>query len=72
MNGNQGKADDLQDRLVDFAVGIINLAAKMPEKVKELHAKLLAWRQEVKAPMPTPNKPESTPEQKAKAKRKAQ
>ena len=31
MNGNQGKADDLQDRLVDFAVGIINLAARMPK-----------------------------------------
>ena len=26
--------------------------------VKELHGKLAAWRQEIKAPMPTPNKPE--------------
>jgi arylsulfatase A-like enzyme len=33
-----------------------NLAAKMPEKVKELHGKLAAWRQAVKAPMPTANK----------------
>src|SRR5206468_3294223 len=32
-----------------------NLAAKMPEKTKELHAKLLAWRAELKAPMPTKN-----------------
>jgi hypothetical protein len=27
----------------------------MPDKAKDLHAKLLAWRAEVKAPMPTPN-----------------
>ena len=33
-----------------------NLAEKNPEKAKELHAKLLAWRKEVGAPMPTPNK----------------
>jgi arylsulfatase A-like enzyme len=33
-----------------------NLAAKMPDKVKELHAKLVAWRESVKAPMPTANK----------------
>ena len=30
-----------------------NLAATMPGKTKELHAKLVAWRAEVKAPMPT-------------------
>lgn len=34
-----------------------NLAAKLPEKAKELHAKLGAWRKEVGAPMPAPNKP---------------
>jgi arylsulfatase A-like enzyme len=34
-----------------------DLAAKMPAKVRELHAMLLAWRQAIKAPMPTPNKP---------------
>jgi arylsulfatase A-like enzyme len=33
-----------------------NLAVKMPDKTKELHAKMLAWRAEIKAPMPTPNK----------------
>ena len=32
-----------------------NLAAQQPERVKELHAKLVAWRKEVGALMPTPN-----------------
>jgi arylsulfatase A-like enzyme len=32
-----------------------NLAAQRPDKVKELHAMLVAWRAEVKAAMPTPN-----------------
>ena len=32
-----------------------NLAAQQPEKVKELHGKLIAWRKEVGAVMPTPN-----------------
>ncbi len=32
-----------------------NLAAEMPEKAKELHARLVAWRTEVNAPMPTKN-----------------
>jgi arylsulfatase A-like enzyme len=32
-----------------------NLAQAMPEKAKELHARLVAWRAEVKAPMPTKN-----------------
>jgi len=30
-----------------------NLAVQMPEKARELHARLVAWRQAVKAPMPT-------------------
>jgi arylsulfatase A-like enzyme len=30
-----------------------DLAAKQPERVKELHAKLVAWRKSVNAPMPT-------------------
>jgi arylsulfatase A-like enzyme len=34
-----------------------DLAAAQPEKVKELHQKLVAWRQAIKAPMPTPRKP---------------
>ena len=32
-----------------------NLAEKQPDKAKELHAKMLAWRETIKAPMPTPN-----------------
>jgi arylsulfatase A-like enzyme len=31
-----------------------NLAVKMPEKARELHAKLAAWRKELKAEMPRP------------------
>ena len=32
-----------------------NLAAKEPDRVKALHEKLIAWRKDVKAVMPTPN-----------------
>jgi arylsulfatase A-like enzyme len=32
-----------------------NLAQSKPEKVKELHAKMIAWRESIKAPMPAPN-----------------
>lgn len=32
-----------------------NLATDMPDKTKELHARLVAWRKEVNAPMPTKN-----------------
>jgi hypothetical protein len=38
-----------------------NLAKEMPDKAKELHARLVAWRAEVKAPMPTLNKPGQAP-----------
>ena len=31
-----------------------NLAAKLPDKTRELHARLRAWRAEIKAPMPRP------------------
>ena len=34
-----------------------NLAEKMPEKTRELHAKMLAWREAIHAPMPTANVP---------------
>ena len=27
----------------------------MPEKTKELHAKMIAWRKAIRAPMPTKN-----------------
>jgi arylsulfatase A-like enzyme len=46
-----------------------NLAAEMPAKAKELHARLVAWRNEVKAPLPTKNDGESPPT-KGKAKGK--
>jgi hypothetical protein len=32
-----------------------NLANEMPDKAKELHNRLVAWRTEVNAPMPTKN-----------------
>jgi len=51
----------------------VNLATKMPEKTKELHDRMVMWREAIKAPMPTPNKGEPAPQsaKKAKAKRKA-
>lgn len=48
-----------------------NLATQMPDKAKELHAKLVAWRQAVQAPMPTPNQGEPAPAAKPKLGRKA-
>ncbi len=48
-----------------------NLAAKNPEKVKELHAKMVAWRKEVGAKMPTKNDPSAAkPEAKKGGKKK--
>jgi len=35
-----------------------DLAAAQPEKVKELHEKMLAWRKEISAPMPRAKTPE--------------
>ncbi|MEI7533088.1 MAG: sulfatase [Verrucomicrobiae bacterium] len=37
-----------------------NLVTKIPDKTKELYAKMLAWREAIKAPMPTPNIPIKT------------
>ena len=34
-----------------------NLSAILPEKTAERHAHLVAWRAEVKAPMPKPQDP---------------
>ena len=57
-----------------------NLAAAQPERAKELHAKLVAWRAAVKAPMPTPNPdrnradqsaPSAAEKKKGKGKKKA-
>ena len=38
-----------------------NLAKEMPAKTKELHARLVAWRQDLGAPMPTLNDGTATP-----------
>lgn len=46
-----------------------DLAAKMPDKTKELHEKLMAWRKEVHAPMPTKNDPSSAEHKKMKKKK---
>ena len=47
-----------------------NLAATMPGKTKELHAKLVAWRAAVKAPMPAKNDGAARGEDAAKKKGK--
>ena len=49
-----------------------DLATAQPEKAKELHAQLCAWRKEIKAPMPTPNTPsdKEDPNQKAAKQKK--
>jgi arylsulfatase A-like enzyme len=44
-----------------------NLATALPEKTKELHSRLIAWRQEIKAPMPTRNTDQQPPAKVAKA-----
>jgi len=52
-----------------------NVASENPAKVQELHALLKKWREEIKAPMPTPHTPEPAPEsakQQRRAKRAAQ
>ncbi len=46
-----------------------NLAQEMPDRTEKLHAQLVAWREAVKAPMPTKNDGETKPPKK-KAKRK--
>ncbi len=47
-----------------------NLADSNPEKAKALHDQLKAWRDEVKAPMPTKNDDEQAPTKSAKTKKK--
>lgn len=49
-----------------------NLATENPDKTKELHAKMIAWRESIKAPMPTKNEPKATaaPKKKGKGKKK--
>jgi arylsulfatase A-like enzyme len=45
-----------------------NLASAQPGKVQELHAQLVAWRQQIHAPMPTKNTAIEPEAKKAKAK----
>lgn len=47
-----------------------NLAAAMPDKARELRARLSAWRQEIQAPMPTKNTEQGKPAPDGKAKKK--
>jgi|UniRef100_UPI003784CDAF arylsulfatase A-like enzyme len=51
-----------------------NLSTEMPDKAKELHAKMIAWRESVKAPMPVKNTPQTgaEPKKKGKGKKKKQ
>ncbi len=46
-----------------------NLAASQPQKVKELHARLVAWRDKLDAPMPTKNEDIREPRGDRRAKR---
>jgi arylsulfatase A-like enzyme len=51
-----------------------NLTEAMPEKAKQLHSKLAAWRKEVNAQMPTPNpkhKQGQSPRKRPRKKKKA-
>ncbi len=49
-----------------------NLATTMPDKAKELHAKMLAWRKAIDAPMPKPHSPMvDSAKNKKKGKKKA-
>ena len=41
-----------------------------PDKTKELHARLVAWRAEIKAPMPAKNNAAGEPKAKGKGKKK--
>jgi arylsulfatase A-like enzyme len=49
-----------------------NLAKSMPEKTAELHQRMIAWRKEIRAPMPTPNDPTSKSAGEVKKKSKNQ
>ncbi|MHB8903177.1 MAG: sulfatase [Thermoguttaceae bacterium] len=55
-------ADDLGERQ--------NLTGQQPDKAKELHAMMTAWREAIGAPMPTPNEPKPAGQPKAGGQRK--
>lgn len=46
-----------------------NLAGKFPERTRELHGKMVAWRQEMHAPMPTKNTESAQPQAAGKKKK---
>lgn len=48
-----------------------NLADEQPEVAMRLHARMVAWRREVQAPMPTQNDGSSIPKKTKKSKKKA-
>ena len=48
-----------------------NLAKENPDKVKELHAKLVAWREKVGAKMPTPNTDDKSDAKQKQAKKES-
>jgi hypothetical protein len=48
-----------------------NLATEMPERTRQLHDKLIAWRQAIHAPMPSPHKPEASPQPKRGGKKQS-
>jgi arylsulfatase A-like enzyme len=49
-----------------------NLAMELPHKAKELNDKLIAWRKEIAAPMPTRNDPATQPNQPLKKRKGTQ
>jgi arylsulfatase A-like enzyme len=49
-----------------------NLAKEMPDKARELHARMVAWRKEVNAPLPVKNQPGAAPAPAKKGNRKQQ
>ncbi|MEY2881817.1 MAG: Arylsulfatase [Verrucomicrobiota bacterium] len=53
LEGGQLELYNLRDDLGETK----NLAATLPDKARELHGKLVAWRTAVHAPMPTKNDP---------------
>jgi arylsulfatase A-like enzyme len=47
-----------------------DLAAVQPDRVKDLHTRMLAWRKQVQAPMPTPSEKKETGKATSKIRRK--
>jgi arylsulfatase A-like enzyme len=76
-NGDWKLLEFLEDRhlelynLRDDLSETKDLAATMPDKARELHTQLVAWRQEVGAPMPKANdRDKATKDSPIKAKKK--